>query len=310
MPEMRPTEPIETLAAGGIRGALARGLRRLADLAGTEPALEDLVLVLTFPKTGTYTLEELVRGLGLRADLRGTNHQLCLQRTAEAWDRDARTRGSMAAAAWDRGRVNERWRAHLHLRRRAAAVGFVPPRKVLVISSTREPVSQRLSNAFFNGGEDRESISVQAALGQLLDREPHQGGLLSGFRWWEIDAWFDRHVKAKLGIDVFAEPFDQARGWQIYEGEDARLLLIRQESFASLPEAAGTFFGLRAPPGAIPHANAGEGHAYRGSYRRARETIRLPASLLDTVYSARYARHFYSPDEIRGFRERWSEPAP
>jgi hypothetical protein len=304
------TGPIETPAGGGMRGALARGLRRLADLAGGEPALEDLILILTIPKTGTYTLVELVQGLGLRADLRGTNHQLCLQRTAEAWERDTRTRGSMAAAAWDRGRVNERWAVHRHLRRRAAAAGFVPPRKVLVISSTREPVSQRLSNAFFSGGEGRDSASLQSALAQLLDREPHQGGLLSGARWWELDAWFDRHVKANLGIDVFAEPFDQARGWQIYEGEDARLLLIRQESFASLPEAAGTFLGLGAPPSAIPHANAAEGHAYRGSYREARETIRLPAALLDTVYSARYARHFYSPDEIRGFRERWSEPAP
>ncbi|HEX8451093.1 MAG TPA: putative capsular polysaccharide synthesis family protein [Longimicrobium sp.] len=300
--------PTSSPAAGAIRGALAAGLQRLAGLAGREPMLEDLALILTIPRTGTYTLVELVRGLGIRADVRGTSHQLCLRRPPEEWERDGRRRSVLAAAAWDRGRTNERWEAHRHLRRRAPAAGCDAPRKVHVIASTREPVSQRLSHAFFSASESPELTGVSSALGQLTDREPHRAGLLSGAHWWELDVWFDRHVKPNLGIDVFAEPFDRARGWQIYEGEDARLLLVRQESFDALPEAAGVFFGLRA--GAVPDANAGEGHAYRGSYREARERVRVPASLLDTVYSARYASHFYTPDEIRAFKKRWSEPAP
>jgi hypothetical protein len=289
------------------RGALTEGLRRLAAFAGAAPVLDDLHLILTIPKTGTYTLLELVQGLGLRADVRGTNHQLSSQRPAESWDRDPRARTFMVNAAWERGRVNERWAVHRHLRRRSPEAGCVPPRKVHVISATREPVSQRLSGTFFSARENREPMDAESALARLMEQRPLEAGWLSGARWWELDRWFDRNVKAKLGIDVFAEPFDQARGWQIYEGEDARLLLIRQESFASLPEAASAFFGLRAPPAAIPHANAGEGHAYRGSYRDARERVRIPAALLDTVYSARYARHFYSDTELQAFRRRWEE---
>ena len=303
------TEPVHPRppAALRVRHALAERLRRLSVLAGGEPVLDDLHLVLTIPKTGTYTLLELVQGLGLRADVRGTNHQLCSRRPAESWERDARARAFMVNAAWERGRVNERWAVHQHLRRRAAVAGCVPPRKVHVISATREPVSQRLSGAFFSARENRQAMDMDSALARLMDREPLESGWLSGARWWELDAWFDRNVKANLGIDVFAEPFDRERGWQIYEGEDARLLLIRQESFARLPEAVGAFYGLREPPAAVPHANAGEDHAYRGSYREARERIRVPASILDTVYSARYARHFYSDTELRAFRRRWEE---
>jgi hypothetical protein len=303
------SEPNETPGAGRVRRALAGGLRRLAELAGSEPALPDLHLVHTLPKTGTYTLLEFVQKQGL-AELRGTNHQLCLERAAEPWDRDRRTRSFLVTAAWERGRLNERWAVHRHMRERGPTAGCVPPRRVHVISSTREPVARRLSGAFFRSRKNSESLGVESALARLLEETPADRGLMSGARWWELDAWFDRNVKAPLGIDVFAEPFDQARGWQIYEGEDARLLLIRQESFASLPAAVSAFYGLRVRPAAIPHANAGEGHAYRGSYREAKERIRVPASLLETVYSARYARHFYSPDEIRGFKERWSEPAP
>jgi hypothetical protein len=292
-------EPAATPRAGGVRGALARGLQRLAGRPGREPILDDLHLVHTIPKTGTYTLLEFFQRLGLRGELRGTNHQLRVQRSGEAWEHDQKSRGLMAAAAWERGRMNERWAVHLHLRGSAPDAGCVPPRKAHVISSTREPVARRLSGVFFRSRKNPEPVAVEPALGA---RE-----LMDGAPWWELDTWFDRNVKASLGIDVFAEPFDQDRGWQIYEGEDARLLLIRQESFASLPEAASAFYGLRVPPAAVPHANAGEDHAYRDTYRDAKQRVRLPASLLDTVYSARYARHFYSDVELQAFRRRWEE---
>jgi len=302
------TDPIDARppAALRVRRALAERLRRLAVLAGGEPVLEDLHLILTIPKTGTYTLLEIVQSLGLRADVRGTNHQLCTRYPAANWERDARGRAFMVNSAWERGRVNERWTVHRHLRRRAPVAGGVPPRRVHVISATREPVSRRLSGAFFTSRESGEPMDAGSALGPLLDRKPLDAMWLSDVRWWELDAWFDLNVKANLGIDVFAQPFDQARGWQIYEGQHARLLLIRQESFARLPEAVSAFYGLRAPA-AIPHSNAGEGHVYRDSYREARERIRVPASLLDTVYSARYARHFYSDPELQAFRRRWEE---
>jgi hypothetical protein len=298
------TRPTTTRRA---RAALAQGLRRLAALAGSPPVLDDLHLILTIPKTGTYTLLELVQSLGLQADVRSTNHQLCSSRPVESWERDPRARTFMVNAAWERGRVNERWAVHRHLRRRAAPTGCVPPRKAHVISATRDPVSQRLSGAFFSARENREPMNVESARARLMERKPLESGWLSGARWWELDSWFDRNVKANLDIDVFAEPFDQARGWQIYEGEDARLLLIRQESFAALPEAVSAFLGLRTPHAAIPHANAGEHHSYRGRYREAQERVRVPASLLDTVYSARYARHFYSDTELQAFIRRWEE---
>lgn len=299
----------EAPGPGGIRGTLAGGLRRLAGGLGREPVLPDLHLVHTVPKTGTVTLLEFVHSLGLPGQVRGTYHQLGWEQSAEVWERDNRSRSLLVDGAWERGRVNERWAVYRRLRNRAPSVDCAPPRRFHVISSTREPVAQRLSSAFFHSRTSSEPFSADLALARLVSHKPQRAGMLSGARWWELDAWFDRYVKAMLGIDVFAEPFDRARGWQIYEGEEARLLLIRQESFASLTDAVTAFYGLRRRPAAIPHANAGESHTYRGSYRDAKDTIRIPASLLDTVYSARYARHFYSPEEIRGFKARWSEPA-
>ena len=302
-----PTDPRPGLTTR-LRARAARGLRELGYALGVEePVLGDLHMVLTIPKTGTYTLLAFLQRLGLAGEVRAAYHQLGWQRPAEEWERDGRTRDFLVNGGWERGRVTERWTLHRHLRGRAIHARCIPPSKVSVVVSTREPVSRQLSGIFFRERERRESVSAGFAMSRLLDRSPERTGVVSGGRWWELDTWFDRNVKANFGIGVFAEPFDAARGWQIYEGEDARVLLIRQESFANLPEAARTFYGLRSAPEEIPHANAGHEHGYDAAYREAKEKIRLPGSLLDEVYGARYARHFYSPAELAGFRRRWEE---
>lgn len=300
---MADSPPARTPLITRVRSLLARGLRRIERTTGVAvPIVDDLHLVLTIPKTGTYTLLEMARALGVRGDLRSANHGLVAQ---EAWDSDARTRGTLLNDGWERGRVVERVAVHRQLRARAHAAQCRAPGKISLLAATREPVGRQLSDIFYKRWEDQQSTTAEEAATIAL--RSHAMRMVLDGRWWELDLWFDQQVKAHFGIDVFAEPFDQARGWQVYEGEDARMLLIRQESFGELPLAMATFYGLPAVPLQVPHENRADEHGYDDPYREAKRKIRLPTSLLETAYSGRYARHFYSEAELLGFRAKWEE---
>ena len=66
--------------------------------------------------------------------------------------------------------------------------------------------------------------------------------------------------------------------------------------------------GRQLVPGAKPieilHENSTTG-GYAENYRRFIETLRPPKDYLDQMYDSRFARHFYSRDEIVSFRARW-----
>ena len=53
------------------------------------------------------------------------------------------------------------------------------------------------------------------------------------------------------------------------------------------------------------HTNVGEEKPYRKLYELFKK-LPLPASYLDKEYSSRYARYFYTEDEIAAFRKHWA----
>jgi hypothetical protein len=50
--------------------------------------------------------------------------------------------------------------------------------------------------------------------------------------------------------------------------------------------------------------NTGEGKQYGEIYRSFLHAVQLPKSYVNSMYSSRYARHFYTPEEIDAFRTR------
>jgi len=116
--------------------------------------------------------------------------------------------------------------------------------------------------------------------------------------------WFDRELKSVFGVDVYAIPFDPAKGYEIYESEKARVLLVRLEDLRSrAPVAFGDFLGLG--DFRLADTNVAEAKGYADVYRRFVASVRLPHDYIERMYDSRYARHFYSEDELDAFRLRW-----
>lgn len=117
--------------------------------------------------------------------------------------------------------------------------------------------------------------------------------------------WFDIQLKEPFGIDVYATPFPKGRGYAYYERDNIRLVVMRYED---LNHCIGTvmreFLGLS--DFEFKRANVGDDKAYGELYRQVRELVRLPPERVQQLHSTRYARHFYTPQELETSIAPWT----
>jgi len=116
--------------------------------------------------------------------------------------------------------------------------------------------------------------------------------------------FFDKEILGVLGIDVYETEFPTSKGWMIYKGKLADLLLIRVEN---LNECAGEAFKefLGIPELPLINENVGSEKAYASLYKTFRQSVVLPESYLDRMYASKYMHHFYDADEIAAFKRKW-----
>ena len=173
-----------------------------------------------------------------------------------------------------------------------------------IISPVREPVARNIS-AFFENIKGRvPGLDARIERGEVTDDE-----LIKYF----MDSpqhlplsWFNIEMKPVFGIDVFSKDFDTKKGYQTYSGESAELLVIRLESFDdAISQAFAEFLGLK--DFKLKRVNIAEDKKYNDVYRRIVDNIVLPEEYLDMMYNSNYAKLFYSPQEIEGFRKRWGK---
>ena len=163
-----------------------------------------------------------------------------------------------------------------------------------IVCPVREPIGRDVAAYFQTAARfGNETADVGRALKDFL-----------AFRQGRsATTWFDREVRAELGIDVYDHPFDPAAGFARIDAPGVRLLLIRQENLDGAIEILSDFLGHTVS--SLGGANVGADKVYAEDYRRFRAEVALPPEVLDEAYDSTYARHFYSPEEIRSFRSAW-----
>jgi hypothetical protein len=166
-----------------------------------------------------------------------------------------------------------------------------------VITSVREPIGQAVS-AYFHGRGLRGPAGDAPLVETVIREIVADGWIRTPLRW------FDREFTPALGIDVLEHPFDAEQAFGVIETPAARVLIIRQENLAAVPDALGEFLGVgRTVP--VPVRNEATTRGYAASYRDFLARARFPTSVLDDAYGSRYARHFYADGELARLHERW-----
>jgi hypothetical protein len=210
------------------------------------------------------------------------------------------TQGHPNQHMWHTLLLHSRWvRVLLAANRllRASGLGSLVPKPIL-IAGVREPMSQYLSMVFqawwmyVDKPADLSAEFIRARM--MADPWRHQ-----------CNNWFTDDLRETIGLDVFARPFPTEQGWDIYENEIARVMIIRQENLDRLPQALGTLYGIDPASVALETRNKAEEKDYSTEYATVKRDWRPSERELEEVYAPAYVRHFYTPREVSAFQERW-----
>ena len=187
-------------------------------------------------------------------------------------------------------------------------------KKWKIITLTREPIGRNIATFF-------ENLSVEALDdGHRYRIQSDYYGFEGTFTLENIDqlkhlfferlyhdrplVFFDEELKGMFGIDVFACEFPTSKGYKIYEGERADVLLIRLESLNDCAtDAFREFLGIE--DFTLVNANVASAKVYAPLYRKFKKTAVLPEDYVERMYTSKYTQHFYSQEEIARFRARW-----
>ena len=178
-----------------------------------------------------------------------------------------------------------------------------PRRRARFITLVRDPIARNLS-AFFENFELMTGVqyadsqfSPEEIIRIYRDRGDHDLPL----------TWFDDEMKAALGIDVFSHPFPADLGYARIQQGNFELLVLQLETEDRLKEQViADFLGL--PDFKLLRTNVGAKKDYARDYREFTQRITFEPEYLDGMYSSRYVRHFYTAQQIEGFRKRWGGP--
>ncbi len=187
------------------------------------------------------------------------------------------------------------------------------------VTLTRDPVARNVSaffeNIYLTPARSNGTIHVAAPL-YGIDTEIPAGDtdiLVELFltRWSDHAGpaqFYEREFGQVLGLDLYAQAFDHASGYQIYAGNGVNALLIRLEDMnGSINRVLEDF--IEVPGIELTHENPSAGKPYGDLYKNLIARLRLDDDYLDEMYGSRYARHFYTAAELGRFRRRWSRPA-
>lgn len=180
-------------------------------------------------------------------------------------------------------------------------------KKWKVITLVREPIARNLSSFFevlnlqyarYEYHNKIDFMSLETIVEELIELF---------FREFEHNIpliWFDQELNQVLDIDVFAADFPKEKGYKIFQGEQADVLLLRLESLNECATEAMRAF-LNIDEFSIIKGNVASHKYYSSAYRRLKDAITIPESYIEKMYSSKYVRHFYSEEEIDTFKARW-----
>jgi hypothetical protein len=183
-----------------------------------------------------------------------------------------------------------------------------------IVTLVRDPIARSLSLFFgpdnmiiekFNG---QYKIKSNTYSYEIIIR-PEDTKILLDLFLTKVDhnrptAWFDNELRRFSGIDIFSTEFPKSKGYNIYCEEHVKLLLIRLENLNDVADDAfKEFLGIENL--SIKDTNIGTKKHFGNLYRTFKESIKLPDSYVEMMYKSRYAKHFYSEEEINMFKKRW-----
>ena len=173
------------------------------------------------------------------------------------------------------------------------------PAKVVVL--VREPIGRNFSAYFhildvlWRRADAYSALTAEQIAAGFLDKGRHRVPL----------DWFDEEFRPVFGVDVFADPFPQERGFARFRAGPHDVLVLRAD-LDDEQKARCLADWLGRERFEIVRMNEADQKHYAERYAGAKRQLRLPDAYLNEMLDSRYARHFFTPGELARLRESWS----
>jgi len=117
-------------------------------------------------------------------------------------------------------------------------------------------------------------------------------------------SWLDDEIDTVFELDLYSHNFPKEKGYQIIRTDNIQLLVLKLEMLDDTISAAMYDF-LGIDNFQLVRENVGANKDYKTLYNDFIKQDIYSADLVDSVYNHKYIRHFYSNEEVSGFRNKW-----
>lgn len=121
----------------------------------------------------------------------------------------------------------------------------------------------------------------------------------------------DKEYGAHVGVDLYSKRFNHEAGYSIIKKKNVHVLTYRLDRLSDIFSKAMEEF-LGTPDLILKNSNKAADKdvvvgdvSYAESYKDMVRKFTMPAELLDPILEHRSVTHFFRPDEIAAFREKW-----
>lgn len=175
--------------------------------------------------------------------------------------------------------------------------------RVKIISLVREPIGRNVSmffqslpfwlaDRFVTEGEELRSES-KSLLEDVFSRDFNHRYALD---------WFDKELFRYTGVDIYSQPFDTEKGYQIFSKKNIDILVIRQDRLMEMEPVVEEFLGAEVR---FEYENRAENKWY-GPLKKEFEKGFFPnKDYALEMLNSKYSRHFFSPSEIQSLEQKY-----
>lgn len=186
-----------------------------------------------------------------------------------------------------------RWALKIAIAKRAIRSAHGNHKRIKMIVGVREPISRNISGYFQSLNRRELDRLPKSHICKYFSYVPHMAPLY----------WFDNELLRHFDIDVFSYPFDREKGFSVFSAGIFDLFVYKIESLNTLEPELGEFLSIENFK--LKMANRQEDKWSRELYESVLNQISFSSEYCGLMYNSKYARHFYTEEEIAQFTKKW-----
>ena len=173
-------------------------------------------------------------------------------------------------------------------------------RKYKVISLFRNPIERNLS-AFFEAFEIHMGVPAHVYKGSLEDIET---AFYKKLDHSYCKNWFDTHLKAGIGVDVYEYAFAKANGYTTINTENVDLLVLKSSLDDQIKaQLVGDFCSVS--NFTLKNMNVTDAKKEAKLYADFKSHIRFSKDYLEDQLESKYMHHFFTEEEKQALYHKW-----